>query len=67
MVQINLLAEMTNLQDCEAAFRYAAGNGIRPTSIERIRNEVYADREWERQNGKATPESVDEFIRNYGK
>lgn len=66
-VQIGMLSEMTDLAACDSAFRYAAGNGIKPTSIERIKNEVYANREWERANGKASPESVDDFIRNYGK
>lgn len=64
-VQIELLAEMTDLEACDAAFKYAAGNNFKPTSIERIRNEVYRDREWERASGKPTPESTDEFIRNY--
>jgi hypothetical protein len=46
--QQELLATMTNLEDCEAAIRYAAGNGFRAQSIDKIVNQVFKNREWER-------------------
>jgi uncharacterized protein YdaU (DUF1376 family) len=65
--QIGLLASMTDLKACESAFQHAAGNDIKPSSIARIVNEVYANKEWETRNGKTNPEEIDDFIRNYGK
>lgn len=65
--QIELLASMTDLQACELAFRHAAGNDIKPSSIARIVNEVYANKEWESRNVKPNIEDTNEFIRNYGK
>ena len=51
--QQGLLARMTDLKDCESALAHAAGNGIKATSISKIVNEVFANREWEgKQDGK---------------
>jgi hypothetical protein len=47
LFQQEQLASMTNLVDCEAAIRHAAGNGISPRSIGRMVNQVYKNREWE--------------------
>jgi hypothetical protein len=46
--QQELLGTMKNLDDCEAAIRYSAGQGIRPKSMAKIVDEVYKNREWER-------------------
>jgi hypothetical protein len=51
--QQELLARMVDLKDCESALAHAAGNGIRETSIAKIVNEVFANREWEaKQNAR---------------
>ena len=52
--QCELLGTMQNLADCEAAIKYAAGNGFHGRSIDKIVNQVYANREWMR---KAKPVS----------
>jgi hypothetical protein len=50
--QREILGTMQNLTDCEAAIRYAAGNGIRGRSVDKIVNQVFKNREWERgRNG----------------
>lgn len=56
--QLNLLRSMTDLAACERALAYAAGNGIKPQSIHKIVNEVYANREWEKKRSAKSKRPV---------